>query len=729
MDRNHSIIDRIFTRGDDDRVVRIPKAYAGIEVRADTVNEDDRSVEVIWGTEAPVKRYNWEEGYYLEVLAMEPSAIRMERFTNGMSLLDTHDAWSMDARLGTVVPGSVRIEGKRGYATIRFSRREKAEEIFQDLRDGHPIQISVGYKIHKFEKSEGDENSLPTLRAVDWEPMELSVVPVPADAGAHSRSNRDEELFDCVFPAKRTTQTAHAAETRTITMNRRDAAKSYNGEHLDAFAMGFGLVRAAGESDDAFRARLLAKFDTEDAERAAAEEATRRAAEQAQQRTEQNLTPNAGLTEADAHRVAAEAVAADRRRTVAIETLAARHGIDDRSFVRQHIDGGSTEQQFRDALLDHIATRQERSPTFPVQSARVLEDEREKRREAIGNALDHRISPGAVTLTDAGRNFRGMTMIEIARDVLTAEGISCRGMERDEIARRAFHSSSDFPIILEGVINRQLRSGYAVMGQTFKAWAKRTTATDFRDMYRIQVGEVGDLKKLNEHGEYESTTLGEGSEKYRIATYGRKVGVTRQMIVNDDLGVFASLPAKFGNAVARLESKVVYSVIINNQKLSDNVALFHATHNNLKTGAPISLENMAAARVAMTKHKGLNQRDDTLDISPKFLLHAPELEFEVAKLLGQISPSKIADVAPEYIRNIVPISEARLSAVNGGTSWWFVADYNQVDTVEYAYLAGNEGPYVETRTGFDIDGMETKIRLDFGAAAIDYRGMYQNNAA
>lgn len=717
----------MFTRGDDDRVIKIPKAYAGIEVRADTVNEDDRSVEVIWATEAPVKRYNWQEGWYLEVLAMEPNAIRMERFTNGMSLLDTHDAWSMESRLGTVVPGSVRIDGKRGYATIRFSRKEKAEEIFQDLRDGHPIQISVGYKIHKFEKSEGDENSLPILRAVDWEPTELSVVPIPADAGAHSRADGNEELHDCVFPAKRTNQPAHAAETRNFTMNRRDAAKSYNGDHLDAFASAFGLARAAGEADDAFRARLLAKFDDEDRERDAADAASR-AAEQSQQRTETPPQPvQNGLTEADAARLAAEAVSADRRRAAAIEGLATRHGVDDDAFVRQHIQNGSTEQQFRDALLDHIATRQERSPTFPVFSTRGLEDEREKRREAIGNALDHRIAPGIIKLTDGGRNFRGMSLIEIARDVLTVEGVNCRGLERDEIARRAFHSSSDFPIILEGVINRQLRAGYAVMGQTFKAWAKRTTATDFRDMYRIQVGEVGDLKKLNEHGEYESTTLGEGSEKYRIATYGRKVGVTRQMIVNDDLGVFASLPAKFGNAVARLESKVVYSVIVNNQKLSDGKGIFHADHKNLKAAAPISLETMAAARVAMTKHKGLNQRDDTLDIAPKFLLHAPELEFDVAKLLGQITPSKIADVVPDYVRQIVPISESRLSAVNSGKSWWFIADYNQVDTVEYAYLAGNEGPYVETRTGFDVDGMETKIRLDFGAAAIDYRGMYQND--
>ncbi|MCM0751521.1 hypothetical protein DEA98_09950 [Brucella pseudogrignonensis] len=120
-----------------EKEIRIPKPFAACEVRSDSFNEEDRTVEVCWTTGAKVKRYSWDEGYYMEELAVDKKAIRMDRF-NAMSLLDTHEQWSMDSRLGTVIPGSVKIENGRGYATIKFSRNEKAETILRDLKDGHP---------------------------------------------------------------------------------------------------------------------------------------------------------------------------------------------------------------------------------------------------------------------------------------------------------------------------------------------------------------------------------------------------------------------------------------------------------------------------------------------------------------------------------------------------------------------------------------------------------------
>lgn len=177
-----------------DQVVTISKSYSDVQVRAETLDADDRTVEIIWAAGAQVKRYSWDEGYYLEELSMDPAAIRLDRFVAGMSLLDSHGSYSMESRLGTVVPGSIRIEGGKAYARIKLSRKARAEDLFQDLRDGHSFPVSVGYKVHAFEKREGNSNSLPILRAIDWEPMELSAVPVPADAGAHSRA--DPETYE-----------------------------------------------------------------------------------------------------------------------------------------------------------------------------------------------------------------------------------------------------------------------------------------------------------------------------------------------------------------------------------------------------------------------------------------------------------------------------------------------------------------------------------------------------
>jgi hypothetical protein len=52
-----------------------------------------------------------------------------------------------------------------------------------------------------------------------------------------------------------------------------------------------------------------------------------------------------------------------------------------------------------------------------------------------------------------------------------------------------------------------------------------------------------------------------------------------------------------------------------------------------------------------------------------------------------------------------------------------------IDTFEYAYLEGEPGVFTETREGFEVDGMEIKARLVFGAAWIDYRGAYKNPGA
>ena len=91
-------------------------------------------------------------------------------------------------------------------------------------------------------------------------------------------------------------------------------------------------------------------------------------------------------------------------------------------------------------------------------------------------------------------------------------------------------------------------------------------------------------------------------------------------------------------------------------------------------------------------------------------------------------PADSTKVVPQSIRTLSPISEPRLDAASA-TAWYLAASPNQIDTIEYAYLEGQQGAYVETRNGFDVDGVEIKCRLDFGAKAIDWRGLYRNPGA
>jgi len=219
------------------------------------------------------------------------------------------------------------------------------------------------------------------------------------------------------------------------------------------------------------------------------------------------------------------------------------------------------------------------------------------RREAVANALLHRYSPTLFPLEDAAREYRGMTLMELARESLETAGAGTRGLSRDEVATRALHSTSDFPEILAAVTNKTLRQAYEAYPRTFLAFCRQVLATDFKAMHRVQMGEAPQLLKVNESGEFKRGAIGESKESYRIETYGRVVGITRQVLINDDLDAFTRIPAMYGNAIAQLESDVVWDIVTSNPAMADGTALFHANHKNLAgTGAALDVDSVGAAR-------------------------------------------------------------------------------------------------------------------------------------
>jgi len=149
-----------------------------------TINVEERTVELVWSTGAQVRRASWSRGDYIEELSMAPGAVRLDRLNKGAPLLDAHDSYSLRSQIGVVQ--RAWLNGNEGRALVKFSRRDDVESIFQDVIDGIYRNVSVGYKVHKTERDE--TGTVPVERAVDWEPYELSLVPIPADAGAQVRS-------------------------------------------------------------------------------------------------------------------------------------------------------------------------------------------------------------------------------------------------------------------------------------------------------------------------------------------------------------------------------------------------------------------------------------------------------------------------------------------------------------------------------------------------------------
>lgn len=366
----------------------------------------------------------------------------------------------------------------------------------------------------------------------------------------------------------------------------------------------------------------------------------------------------------------------------------------------------------------------------------TVRDEVDTIAAGMADALLHRMSP-SVKLTDNGHRFRGMSILEMARDLLGAQGVNVRGMERMTLAGQALQfrsmGTADFPSIMANVGNKRLRQAYEQNPASYKIWARRAAnALNFKPISVVQMSSAPDLLQVNEHGEFKYGTMSDGSETYALVTHGRIVNLTRQAIVNDDLRAFDVSLAGFGASAARLENRLVYAQLTGNAPLADGIALFDDAHKNLGKGSTsgLQLSSLAMMRSAMRKQVGL--QSEILNLSPSFLIVPTALEQDAYQLTSaNYVPARAADVS-EFRQggrtSLEPVVEPLLDSVSA-TAWYAAANNSQIDTVEYCYLDGAEGPQIEVQNGFSVDGMSMKCRLDFAAKAIDFRGLYKANGA
>ena len=357
---------------------------------------------------------------------------------------------------------------------------------------------------------------------------------------------------------------------------------------------------------------------------------------------------------------------------------------------------------------------------------------------------------------EMAREYRNFKLIDMAKEALELRGINPRGMDVTRIAELALQgpsrgpeffaggaeSTSDFPAILANVANKTLRQGYEAYPRTFQPFCRQVTAQDFKPINRVMLADAPALQALNEKGEYHRANLTDNNINYSLGTYGEIVALTRKVIINDDLQAFTRVPALLGVAAAQLESNTVWGIITSNPAAmyagdKTSTALFHANHGNLLTGAASSIDNtvqnaapltaLGKARGAMRLQKG--PQGTPLNLIPRFIAVPTALETYMLQLVYpiNIASADATKVVPEWVRSLVPVVEPRLdAATNGTTGWYLIADPAQIDTVEYCYLEGQQGVYIETKQGFEVDGVEIKARMDFGAAALDYRGLQKN---
>lgn len=425
--------------------------------------------------------------------------------------------------------------------------------------------------------------------------------------------------------------------------------------------------------------------------------------------------------------------APDRTREILARCTTAKLSLAQANEIVAQADGSL--DKARDLIIDALAAAEPQANGQVLPNATITADARDRQKTGMEKALLARAG------MDGGeRNeFAGLTLRELAREVLNSSGIRTPFRDPMEMVKAAFqptmaagqHSTSDFVEVLANVANKSMLKGYEDAEETFERWTARGTLTDFKIHKRVDLGLFPSLSEVPEGAEYHYATMSDRAATIQLATYGRMFSITRQAIINDDLSVFTRIPNRMGRAARRTIGNLVYALLTANPTMTDGVALFHASHSNLagSGGAP-TVATLDTARAAMALQQDPDgHADGGLNIRPRFFLVPVELEGSARTLMAsEFDPSK-TQRTPNHVRGLAEvISEARLSA-NSTTAWYLAADPSAVDTIEVAYLNGVNTPLLEQRDGWNVDGVEFKVRLDAGVQAFDHRGLYKNAGA
>ena len=443
-------------------------------------------------------------------------------------------------------------------------------------------------------------------------------------------------------------------------------------------------------------------------------------------------TQTAAQNEAEIKAAGARAEA-DRRADIksAFSPFASRDGIADlQATCESDINCSAADAKAK--LLAHLG-----STAAPAAGNHVVtvHDEADTLRAAATNSIIARagLMKDAAKRREAmqGNPFVGMKLLDMARASLERAGISTSGMDQRKIVATAFtQSTSDFPILLENVMHKVLQDGYATAADTWKRFCKIGSVSDFRAHNRYRFGSIGNLDSLNELGEFKNKTIPDGEKaQVQADTKGNIINVSRQTIINDDLGAFIGLADTLGRAAARTIESAVYALLAQNNGLgpvmSDGKTLFHDGHGNIGTGAAISMASLDLDRVLMGSQKDISGHD-FLDLSPAVLLVSLALGGTARGIIGaEYDPDTTGKLQkPNIVKDLVRdiVDTARLS----GTRRYLFADPATAPTIEVSFLDGMEEPYLEMEEGFTVDGARWKARLDFGVDAVDYRGAVTN---
>lgn len=598
----------------DPRAIASPASY----------NADARTIEATVATENPIERWGVEE-----VLVMTKAAIDLTRTANGrMAFLLNHDP---NRPIGNVV--KVSIEAGQLAAVLRFADTPEGRKAEGQVARGELSQFSIGYRVRKWDERHSP-SGIDTVRAVEWEIYEVSLVSIPADKAAVVRSLKGPSM---------------PTDDDTLT-------------------------------DDA--------------------------------------TTVAPVNDA------APQTRAERTRVRDIASIGRRGGVPQQA-IDDAIEDGTTVEAFRAAAFETLTSRPGNQPVRP--NSQVYGDEGDNRIRDMSLEIRRRMAGEDRPRAASAQRYYNMSLVEMAAESIGHRGrIPTRAGEREEILRRAFHATSDFPNMLETATGARIAERYTAAAPTFRRLTWRRDVADFRPAPIYRTGDFPNLEEVIEGAEIKYGTFSDRNrEVLTIASYAKAIGFSRHLLVNDQLDLIEDVLRDYTTRVVAFEENLFWRLVLSANKagptlLSTTRPIFNTTDGSLAAaGGALSAATVGAGRAAMRKHKSLDGL--FVQSEPKLLVVGPDMETAADTFLATVVPNEIGKANP-FAGTLTKVVTPEIPD-NG---WYLFADPALVPAFAYSLLEGYQAPRLSFNAPFDSQGLKAKVEHDVGFSAIDFRGAYRN---
>jgi hypothetical protein len=665
-------------------------------IKPGSLDVASRSVDVVGATENPSDVWDpqrWE--IVKETLVMDGCEIPASR---QIPMTIEHQ------RSAEYVIGSfcdMRIEGDQLVGRAVFSASLDAEPYFIKVKEGHLNRFSIVYPADSRKSVFVEEDTTavvngrtytgPILVTQSWQPKSLGLVLYAADERAKARSKPDK-------PTIIHKETENMDKRLRMYLERHGLSPESTDEQAWAYFEKLGERR---EADPAAPAGSPA---------AAAE-----------------VIPPA----TDQARESANVISIERERITEINAMCQRFGAPE--LADKLIQDGATLDVARQKVMGKLEQTRPETPGFSP--AIVILDGVDKFRSAAEHGLMIRSGITVPASAPGSQDLAGWSLLEMARHYLQLVNKPTGGNKMEMVGRALL--SSDFPLLLANVANKSLFIGWDAAQETWREWCDVGSVPDFKTNYLPRVSETSDLDEMPSGMEYKYGDRDETGESFAIATFGKMLAITRHAIINDDLGALTDIPKSQGEAAARKIGDLPYAVLVANSNMGDGNALFSTAHVNYVahgSGGIPGVSTIAAGILAMGVQKDILGKR-RLNIRPVYFLAPKALEgssevffrtdrFSDTNTIATDSSLASTRVNPYSGTVFTRVYDARLDD-SDVAAWYLAASKGR--TVKVFFLNGVQSPYMETRQGWNVDGLEYKVRIDAGAKAVSWKGLYYNN--